>query len=589
MFFHSTIQLPALTAAPNLVILQQSKETSFESQQLYLQQGQQFMHRHKVASGEFIILGDPVFPKTDINWESFVKEDNTPDQNALFQTIRGHYYWFYLQPTGYCVGSSLSAIYPIYYSRLGEEILLSSSSFSLASLLDQTSMNRRNLLERLLFNYTFFDSTWWNEISLLPSHRYLRLDQSGASIAGDFEVANYFGEVEDYSKKSLQSLAKVFQEETALFFPDAPFGISLTGGFDGRTLVAAARKANKKFSTYSFGRPGSSDITFPQAQAPKLNIPYTPILLNEAYLQEKSLGAAEDFMSLSEYNGNLGRPHYAYAAKALSKDIKFILTGNFGSELFRALHEPGVMISQCLIDVFLAQDDSWKEKLTEAVKGWDATYFEEALAGLIQDLDTYLSERQAMDPNHRFYQFVYDELFRKYFGPELQMQSHYFNNRTPYLSLHLMQALNRTIWSGVHARLFEQQKSRRMKGQMFYSAFLRYADRQMYHMTTNKAYSPADVLEKWRFPLLVTKVLIRRYAQAVENNENATEDFFLKHFASISSRIQWSEMPAFIQDKNEQSQQEVPESKSLTYWIKFYSIVGGWDQAKRHTQLIKQQ
>ncbi len=247
------------------------------------------------------------------------------------------------------------------------------------------------------------------------------------------------------------------------------------------------------------------------------------------------------------------------------------------------------MISQCLIDVFLAEDDSWKDKLTQAVEKWDATYFEKELGGLIEDMETYLTARRDMDPNHRFYQFVYDALFRKYFGPELQMQSHYFNNRTPYLSLHLMQALNRTIWSGVHARLFEQQKSRRMKGQMFYSAFLRYADRQMYHMTTNKAYSPADVLEKWRFPLLVAKVLIRRYARAVEDNENATEDFFLKHFDSISSRIEWSEMPAFIQDKNQQSQQEVPESKSLTYWIKFYSIVGGRDQAKRRTQVIKQQ
>lgn len=589
MFFHSTIQLPALTAAPCPVILQQQKGSPFEPQQLYLAQGQQFMHRHKVSSGEFIILGDPVFPKTPIDWESFVREDNSPNQNALFETIRGHYYWFYLQPTGCCVGSSLSAIYPIYYSRLGNEILLSSSSFSLAKLLDKTTMNRRNLLERLLFNYAFFNSTWWNEISLLPSHKYLRLEQNEASVEGDFEVADYFGKVEDYSKKSLHSLAKVFQEETALFFPENAFGISLTGGFDGRTLVAAARKANKQFSTYSFGRPGSSDITFPQEQAPKLNIPYTPILLNEAYLQEKSLGAAEDFMSLSEYNGNLGRPHYAYAAKKLSKDINFILTGNFGSELFRALHEPGVMINQCLIDVFLAQDDSWKEKLKAAVAQWDAAYFEEPLSELIQDLESYLSERQDMDPNHRFYQFVYNELFRKYFGPELQMQSHFFNNRTPYLSLHLMQALNKTIWSGVHARLFEQQKSRRMKGQMFYSAFLRYADRQMYHMTTNKAYSPADVLEKWRFPLLVAKVLIRKYAQPVEDNENATEDFFLKHFTAISGRIQWSEMPTFLQNKNEQSQQEVPEGKSLTYWIKFYSIVGGWDKAQRHTQLIKQQ
>lgn len=588
MFFYLKYDPLALSQDVAIEVCEDRLPAVLSNQKLYLQKGAQFLFRKPLSNGEFVLFGDPVFPATTVDWATFIRSNEEIDQDALFQTIRGHYYWFYLRPGGCSCGASLGAIYPVYYHQSGSEWLFSSASFFLAKSIGEVSLNKKNLLERLLFNYPFFNSTWWNEIQLLASHRYLQIKKGKLSVAGDFEVSRYFGKVEDTSKKSLLGLAKVFQEETTLFFPDAPFGISLTGGFDGRTLVAAARKAGRSFSTYSFGRPESTDISFPAQQAPKLNIPYQPIYLDENYLKDLSLGAADDFMSLSEYNGNLGRPHYAYAARELSKEVDFILTGNFGSELFRALHNPGVMISQSLIDVFGAKDDSWKDRLKASTEQWDAHYFSEALDELVEEMDQYLQARKNMDPNHRFYQFVYNDLFRKYFGPELQMQSHFFNNRTPYLSLHLMQALNRTIWSGVHARLFEQQKSKRMKGQMFYSAFIRYADKKMYHMTTNKAYTPADVLEPWRLPFLVAKILIRKYAKPAEDNENATEDFFQLHYETLATKIRMAEMPTFMKRNMEASLQEIPSGKSLTHWIKFYSIMEGFHAAQQQTAQIVQ-
>lgn len=555
-------ELPQGTKAPNT---------------LYLQRGAQYCYRKSLNRGEFILLGDPVFPKHELDWNALIGPENQPDLDQLFMQLRGHYYYFYLSADSCCCGSSLSAIYPIYYWQDSGRLWMSSSGASLAEQQPEKKPDVSNLLERLLFNYTFFNTSWWAGIQLLEAHRYLYCTKEGKhTVAGTFEISDYFGAPHQTTKSSLQDLMPVFQQEIECFFPDAPFGISFTGGFDGRTLVAAARKAGRVFSSYSFGRPGSSDIQFPLRQSPALNIPYTPIYLDEPYLHEKALDNAYEFVGASEFNGNFGRPHYTYAAQQLSNELQFILTGNFGSELFRALHEPGVMISQSTVDVFHANGVEWKDKLRASTAQWDSQFFAEALDQVIARMEAYLEPRKDWDPNHRFYHFVFTDLFRKYFGPELIMQSRYFNNRTPYLSLPWIQTLNQTIWSGVHARLFEKQLNKRMKGQMFYSSFLRYADKKMYYQTTNKAYSSADVLEWWRLPLLVGKVVLHKYIKEREENENGSQDFLHLFHRKIAGQWPTSTWPSFLQQALQQSFLEIPQGKKMDHWIKLYSILQGW-------------
>lgn len=546
---------------------------------LYIEEGAQACHRQRLSRGELILLGDPIFPAGEIHWEKFISANNRPDQDALFMNIRGHYYYFYITEGEVLCGSALSAIYPIYYTSRNGEKAISSSAHAIAERMPVATADRSNLLERLLFNYTFFNTSWWEEINLLESSRYLHIKGSDLDVSGSFDISNYFGAPEKQDRASLKALMPKFQEELALFFPDAPFGVSFTGGFDGRTIVAAARKAGKDFTTYSFGRPTSSDILFPLKQSASLGIDYNPIYLNEKYLNEAALACGYEFVESAGFNGNFGRPHYTYAARQLSKEVKYILTGNFGSELFRALHEPGVMISQSTVDVFHAQGSEWKDKLKRATSKWDSLYFAEALDQVIARMESYLAPTKGWDPNHRFYRFVFNDLFRKYFGPELIMQSKYFNNRTPYLSLPWIQTLNQTIWSGVHARLFEKKLNKRMKGQIFYSSFLRYADRQMYYQTTNKAYSGADVIERWRLPLLVSKVIIQKYIRQREDNENGSQDFFKKYHTRIANSWQQELMPNFLLKRQIQAQEQIQNGQELDQWIKLYSILHGWNAA----------
>lgn len=554
-----------------------------ESGMLHLNQGKQRLMTFDVPGGKFLLLGDPVFVFREKLFGQIVPEAGTIHQDALYREIKGHYYWFYLPQLpapnmNFLCGSAFGAIYPVYFSRYSDRIVVSSSSFVLADRTNAGTTNKHNLLERLLFNYPFFNSTWWTGIQLLEAHKYLAIRREDANVQGDFEINQYFGAPEDNARDSLPALAALFQKETELFFPDEPFAVSLTGGFDGRTLVAAAKKAGRQFSAYSFGRPDSTDVTMPARQAATLRIPYAPIYLDDPYVENQSLDSAWEFMRLTEYNGNFGRPHYHFAARKLAEKNRFILTGNFGSELFRALHLPGVMMSESLIRVFSAQDNSWKDFLTQATGKWDGHFFKNELEALISGIETYLKKMQGWEANHKFYYFVFNEIFRKYFGPELVMQSAYLNNRTPYLNLHFFRELNKTIWSGVHARLFEKVKSKRMKGQMFYATFIRYADPKLYHLKTNKGYSPADVLEPWRLPILAARVVWHKYLNHREIDDNSVHAFIRKYLKRISEQVE-PENPAFFRSLFERSYTEIQNEENIENLVKIYSIAAGWKNA----------
>ena len=556
-----------------------------EAGTLYLRQGKQRLISFDVPGGKFMLLGDPVTTPGQQLSEQIVPVPGQIMQHVLYDEIKGHYYWFYLPDPvrenpnhQFLCGNSFGAIYPVYFTVEKERGFVSSASFLLAEKTNAASKDKQNLLERLLFNYPFFNSTWWSGIRLLEAHRYLKLGPGGAVVAGNFEISDYFGAPEDTSRDSLPELADLFQKQTELFFPGEQFAISLTGGFDGRTLVAAAKKAKRNFFAYSFGRPDSTDVSMPAAQAAQLRIPYHPIYLDDAYVENQSLESAWNFMRLTEFNGNFGRPHYQYAARLLAEQSNYILTGNFGSELFRALHLPGVMMSECLIRIFSAQDDSWKDFLKQAAAQWDGSFFQHETDVLIAGIENYLEKMKGWEANHKFYYFVFNEIFRKYFGPELVMQSEYLNNRTPYLNLHFFKALNKTIWSGVHARLFEKVKSKRLKGQMFYATFIRQADPTLYHLKTNKGYSPADVLEPMRLPVLAGRVVWHKYLNNNEIDDNSVHAFIQKNHRSIAEQI-YRDSPAFFHPVFEKSYIDIPAEKNIENLVKMYSIAAGWKEA----------
>jgi len=87
----------------------------------------------------------------------------------------------------------------------------------------------------------------------------------------------------------------------------------------------------------------------------------------------------------------------------------------------------------------------------------------------ILKLPCYNDSYSKLTKNQKFYVFVFEEVFRKYFGAEIINQFKYIKNRTPFLDMAFLKAILRTELAGIHSEFFEHNPVKRYKGQILYA------------------------------------------------------------------------------------------------------------------------
>ncbi|MEO0129341.1 MAG: hypothetical protein ABIL02_03800 [candidate division WOR-3 bacterium] len=138
--------------------------------------------------------------------------------------------------------------------------------------------------------------------------------------------------------------------------------LSLTGGFDCRAIFSVLEEDTQDFICYSFGIPGSLNISIPEKICRENNINYLPIYLDEDYekvFDDYALQAIYYSDCLSTFE----RANYPYAFKKLSEFSPVVITGIFGSELMRTFQNVsiGYMINKNFGRLNFARDKKHKE------------------------------------------------------------------------------------------------------------------------------------------------------------------------------------------------------------------------------------
>ena len=195
---------------------------------------------------------------------------------------------------------------------------------------------------------------------------------------------------------------------------------------------------------------------------------------------------------------NFLQVHWPYSAKIISKKSKNIVSGLFGSELFRAAHLTGQFLSTGLVDYFTYMEtDEWIHKIknAESLKFMNLTNFKNELENLIDQLNDYKKKVLHLNKNQRIYKFIFDEAFRKFFGMQiLQPQSEYINVKIPFFNFEFLTELLKTELAGVNNTFFTHNPLKRFKGQLFYARFIERAYPELISFKTGKGYRPLDLL-----------------------------------------------------------------------------------------------
>ncbi len=530
------------------------------------------LNEYNIEDRRVIIIGDS-FGEVDLNNMTLAQ---------ILYSLKGFYYIFEIGES-IKIASSLFNFLPIYYSENLNQI---SSSFSILSkhCVANKEIDKKYILEQLLFNFGFFNRTLLKSISLLKSNYYISISNNSYELVKHYDISKSFHSSKDTSTKTRRTLAKKFIDITQEYLPEDFFSISFTGGFDGRTLVSCASNSKRYFETFSFGKNADNDVVIPMRNAKELNIPYTFINLEEdTYIENYlkfSLNLVEDF---GGFNGFI-YSHFTYCTSQLSSKKKYVLTGYAGSEIFKTSLNAGAITSKALYDLFSKNRCDFEKAIlkSDSLKALKLEFYENELNELINELYNYKeSLTQEITLNQKFYTFVFEEIFRKTFGVLTKAQMKYVNVRIPYLDIIFIEALLKTGFGGANNDFYSKNFIKRFRGQVLYGEIIKQTNEIIFKQKTGRGYKPSDLITPLGWVNILTPFIFKKINNKItkENLDNLSiisgvsinKDFFKSYLSkSIYFDINFLNhtLNNFSPNMNERERDLFLSSISLIYSIK---------------------
>ena len=454
----------------------------------------------KFNSGVAVFIGDPVFQGNC--WDTLKLYLEQGNIGTVLRETDGFFYLLiiYHNEQKLIIASSVFNLIPVYYHVKGDEMEVS-SSFDLIAFHGGRFNNTPDIqyyLEKALFNYPLFNRTPLKGVSLMPSNSYLEYSKSEFIIKRHTYIFDFFTPEPESWRESLDEASELFIEKARAFIPDSPGIIALTGGFDSRTVAGIAAGSNMLSGSFSYGSRGDNDIAIAAEISKLLNISHTPVILDESYAGKHFWKNGLEFLKKSDGLGNISRSHYNSILENCLKGIPYLLTGNFGSEILRSAKVPGVVTSGALFKVFAISDpEVLKEELRSepGLLYLNPSVTLSTLHNVVEEVRAYSDKMPDwLTVNQRFYTYVFEEVFRKYFGPEIMVQRSRIKHRAPFLSFSFIEGILKTGLAGANGGFMESNPLKRYQGQVFYASVLRKTCPSMLHIKLDRGYKPADLL-----------------------------------------------------------------------------------------------
>ena len=401
--------------------------------------------------------------------------------------------------TVYLINSRLG-MRPLYYQETaGYLVFCSRLQPILRCSLGAKKIDKKSFADYVLFNYPLGDQTYVEGVSLLAPATIMTINDSGIVQKRYWSPRSLFARKLVPRVESMVQAEDILKKAVARMHEDAAtIGVSLTGGFDSRTVLSLLDKDPKDVLLYSFGMPGSKDIAIPQAISRQCSYEYVPVRLDRDYAQRFFVDYAKKCITRSDGRSTLARAHYLYALDVIGRRVGIVLTGNCGSELIRPVHMTGEVISDNTKALFSTMNEHGLPGAFDRFRV--PRYFDKKNIIALKDMvceslaQTAGFGEEGLTLNQRFYLFLVQEVFRKYFGTEMAMEDGYVHNRSPYLDSDFMDFIFRTPLCGANYDFYVNNPFVRVNGQLLYARIINNNSRILAKLPTNRLYAPQDLL-----------------------------------------------------------------------------------------------
>lgn len=398
-------------------------------------------------------------------------------------------------------------ISPFYYSFVDNTLIFSTNLQVIVNCgAIHINLDKIGVAEYAIFGYPLGNRTIFEDIRSLPLAAYLIVKEDSIEVKRYWDCKNLLGQKLYSEKEALEIGSDLFKKIVNQYTqqPDKVC-LSLTGGFDCRAILSVLEKSPQDFICYSFGIPGSLNISIPQKICKENNINYLPIYLDEKY--EKVFNDyALQAIYLSDCLSTFERANYPYAFKKLSEFSPVVITGIFGSELMRTFQNValGYMVNENFVKINFAVDK--KSVLSSIIKHTrENSYYSPQTFGNFDELLEHTYEQcfkkyEGLNDNQKFYLFLLNEGVRKYFGGEVQTERIYAFNRFPFLDDEFVEFVFKSPFSGIYTDPLKPTIKQRLNSQVFYAYVIRRYRSKLLNYATDHGYPPKYLLSK--IPLL---------------------------------------------------------------------------------------
>ena len=234
-------------------------------------------------------------------------------------------------------------IKPLYYTLTNEGTFLFGSEIkSILEYLPETpDVDLAALNEYFSFQNIFSDRTLFSGIKLLPPGHYLELDLSCGEIAKtkywDFDFGQETGVAENELEDQLYD--RLTQAIKRQCVSDVPVGSYLSGGMDSGTVTAITASVFGRISTFTIGfdlsEAAAHELNFDERELAKYMANLFRTEHHERVLHSGDMEAVigDLIWHLEDLRVGQCYPNY-YAARLASKQVKVVMSGTGGDELF---------------------------------------------------------------------------------------------------------------------------------------------------------------------------------------------------------------------------------------------------------------
>jgi asparagine synthase (glutamine-hydrolysing) len=228
----------------------------------------------------------------------------------------------------------------IYTHWSGDQLYFSSEAKSILCAAPATrGLDQRSLAEYSSCGCVMQDRTLFNDVHLLPAGSIWRFVNGAVEEQRKyFNVAQWADQPRLPHEQYYAALSTAFDQTLPTYFrPDGAIAMSLTGGLDGRMIMAASHHAPGSLPCYTFGGPyrDCADVSIARAVAVACSQEHRVLPVGSAFLRQFETLAPECIYISDGAMDVIGSAEL-YANRLARQTAPIRMTGNYGSEILRS-------------------------------------------------------------------------------------------------------------------------------------------------------------------------------------------------------------------------------------------------------------